>query len=101
MDIAERFFNLIIRNKGDFYWYQSYKFIENNIKSLYIAMFDEIDEGTAIFKCLRENELPINGTKKFVGLDNNLDSDYYLWLTGKAGNWFRGGSGYSSVKPVR
>ena len=94
-------YNAIPRNGGDFLWTQVAGAKLTGAHSLYVAMFDEIDEGTAIFKCLRENELPINGTKKFVGLENNLDSDYYLWLTGKAGNWFRGGSGYSSVKPVR
>jgi hypothetical protein len=64
-------------------------------------MFDEIDEGTAIFKCLRESELPQNGSKNFVGIENHLSSDYYLWLTGKAGNWFHGESGYSNIKPIR
>ena len=53
------------------------------------------------FKGTWHPELPLNGKNKFVGIENNLDSDYYLWLTGKAGNWFRGEAGYSSIKPVR
>lgn len=94
-------YNAIPRNGGDFLWKQVAGAKRAGAHSLYVAMFDEIDEGTAIFKCLRENELPLNGRKKFVGLENNLDSDYYLWLTGKAGNWFHGESRYSSIKPVR
>jgi hypothetical protein len=95
------FYNLIPRNSGDFLWQQVTGAKSAGAQSLYVAMFDEIDEGTAIFKCLREGELPLNGNKIFVGIENNLSSDYYLWLTGKAGNWFHGESGYSNVKPIR
>ena len=70
-------------------------------KSLYVAMFDEVDEGTAIFKCANQNNLPLNGNKQFVGIENDLDTDYYLWLTGQAGRWFRGESGFSVNKPLR
>jgi hypothetical protein len=94
-------YNAIPRNRGEFLWKQVAGAKFAGARSLYVAMFDEIDEGTAIFKCLRENELPMNGKNKFIGIENDLDSDYYLWLTGKAGNWFRGEQGYSSIKPVR
>jgi len=94
-------YNLIPRNGGDFLWQQVAGAKSAGAKSLYVAMFDEIDEGTAIFKCQRESELPLNGNKIFVGIENHLASDYYLWLTGKAGNWFHGESGYSNVKPIR
>jgi hypothetical protein len=94
-------YNAIPRNEGDFFWKQVAGAKLAGAQSLYVAMFDEIDEGTSIFKCLRENELPLNGKNKFVGIENNLDSDYYLWLTGKAGNWVRGETGYSNIKPIR
>jgi len=94
-------YNYIPRNGGDFLWKQVAGAKFAGAHSLYVAMFDELDEGTAIFKCLRENELPMNGKNKFVGLENNLDSDYYLWLTGRAGNWFHGQGGYSDIKPIR
>jgi len=94
-------YNAIPRNEGDFFWKQVAGAKLAGAQSLYVAMFDEIDEGTSIFKCLRENELPLNGKNKFVGIENNLDSDYYLWLTGKAGNWVRGETGYSTIKPIR
>ncbi|HUY35339.1 MAG TPA: hypothetical protein VMV69_21520 [Pirellulales bacterium] len=41
-------------------------------------MFDEMDEGTAIFKCA--NDVPVGGSR-FVTFDG-LPSDHYLWLTG-------------------
>jgi hypothetical protein len=55
-------------------------------ESLYLA-FDEIDEGTAIFKCLNEGNLPLNGAGKFIGIEPELGTDYYLWLAGKATEW--------------
>ena len=35
---------------GDFLWRQFYKSIDAGVQMLYIAMFDEVDEGTAIYK---------------------------------------------------
>ena len=43
-------------------------------------MFDELDEGTAIFKCT--NDPPV-GTSPFLKLDG-LPSDFYLKLVGRA-----------------
>ncbi|MCU0785684.1 MAG: glycoside hydrolase family 71/99-like protein [Verrucomicrobia bacterium] len=54
---------------------------------LYIAMFDEVDEGTAIFKC--SNHPPTSGGVRFLTLDG-LPSDAYLRLAGKAGRLLRG-----------
>ena len=97
-------FNQIPRLEGDFMWKQISGAKAGGAKSLYIAMFDEVDEGTAIFKVKRENEVPVvEGDEgyKFVGIEEGLDSDYYLWLTGQAANWFHGEAGYSATKPVR
>ena len=66
-------------------------------------MFDEVDEGTAIFKVMRENEVPLNGDTgyKFIGIEEELQSDYYLWLTGQGANWFHGEGSYDITKPTR
>jgi hypothetical protein len=53
---------------------------------LYLAMFDEIDEGTAIFKCA--TEVPV-GNSYFLPLDADLGNDYYLYLSGQAGRMLR------------
>jgi hypothetical protein len=94
-------YNSIPRMKGDFLWKQVAGAKLTGAKSLYVAMFDEIDEATAIFKSARQEEVPLNGSKQFVGIDNELGSDYYLWLTGKAAQWFHGESGFSATKPTR
>jgi len=94
-------YNQIPRLKGDFIWKQISGARMAGVKSLYVAMFDEIDEGTAIFKCAREGELPLNGAGRFVGIEADLDSDYYLWIVGQAAAWFHGNNSYSYIKPVR
>ncbi len=40
---------------------------------LYIAMFDEIDEGTAIYKCLNKSDVPSNESdlEYYVAYDGN------------------------------
>jgi hypothetical protein len=48
---------------------------------LFVAMFDEVNEGTAIFK-ITDNP-PVDDVAKFVGLEGK-PSDHYLWLTGEA-----------------
>jgi hypothetical protein len=94
-------YNSIPRGKGEFLWKQMAGARLSGAQSLYVAMFDEIDEGTAIFKCAREGELPLHGDKKFVGIESDLRSDHYLWLTGEATKWFHGNTGYSTTKPER
>jgi len=65
---------------------------------LYVAMFDEIDEGTAIMKCA--HEVPV-GKSIFVPFDEEVPSDHYLWLTGIAGKMLRGEIPFSKEMPVR
>jgi hypothetical protein len=54
---------------------------------LYVAMFDEVDEGTAIFKCT--NDVPDGAPNEFVNYEG-LPSDFYLKLTGRGTRFFRG-----------
>lgn len=94
-------YNAIPRLKGDFLWKQVVGAKLANAKSLYVAMFDEVDEGTAIFKTARENEVPLNAHLRFMGIEQDLETDHYLWLTGQAANWFHGQDGYGVARPVR
>ena len=54
---------------------------------LYVAMFDEVDEGTAIFKCT--NDPPTCDGAAFLTYEG-LPSDHYLKLVGDAGKLLRG-----------
>ena len=72
--------DMVPRLKGEFLWAQYAGHIKNGVKAIYQAMFDEIDEGTAIFKCT--NNPPTEGGAKFATYDG-LSSDYYLKLVGE------------------
>ena len=89
--------NQIPRNGGKFYWNQISKSIELGCEMLYYAMFDEIDEGTAIFKI--ENNPPV-GESIFVG-NEGLPSDHYLWLAGMGGKMLRKEIPFTIGLPIR
>lgn len=86
----------IPRRGGAFLWSQVVAAKNAGLKSVYVAMFDEVDEGTAIFKCV--SDTPSNGT--FVGY-GDLPSDHYLWLTGQAGRLLRGELPATAEPPAR
>lgn len=76
----------IPRQGGRFYWQQISTAINVGAEMLYVAMFDEVNEGTAIFKC--SDNPPVSDVAKFVNMDGK-PSDTYLWLTGEAGKMLR------------
>ncbi len=78
--------NSIPRLGGKFYWQQISTAIVSGADMLYIAMFDEVNEGTAIFKV--SDNPPVSDVAKFVDNDG-LPSDHYLWLTGEASKMLR------------
>ncbi|SDM48964.1 hypothetical protein SAMN05421823_11464 [Catalinimonas alkaloidigena] len=96
-------YNAIPRLEGDFLWKQIAGAKTEGAKSLYVAMFDEIDEGTAIYKVSNESNTPLNGDGglKFVGVEDGLPTDHYLWLVGQGARWFHGESGYGIRRPSR
>jgi hypothetical protein len=72
------------RLRGNFYWRQFSTCADLGIDMAYVAMFDEVDEGTAIFKV--SNSPPQPGT--FVTYEG-LPSDWYLRLTGEGSKLIR------------
>lgn len=104
---------------------------------IYIAMFDEIDEGTAIYKVQNANNVPddkasgdywvnyisstysISSAKKdvsgtndwsqkasdlnviFQGIEDDLPTDHYLWITGEGAKMLRGEIPMSASIPKR
>lgn len=89
--------NQIPRLGGEFLWKQVAGAIDAGARSIYIAMFDEIDEGTAIFKCA--NEVPA-GESPFLSYEG-VEPDRYLWLAGMAAKMLRGEIPFSSTMPLR
>ena len=77
----------IPRRKGEFLWSQFTAAKRAGAQMAYVAMFDEVDEGTAIFKCT--NDAPVDDKSKFVTYEG-LPSDFYLRLTGAGGKLMRG-----------
>jgi hypothetical protein len=86
----------IPRRKGEFYWRQFAIFRELGIRTVFVGMFDEVDEGTAIYKV--SNTIPVG--KYFVTYEG-LPSDWYLKLTGAATQMIRGETPLSKQIPVR
>ena len=79
--------NQIPRQQGRFLWMQLTAAKRAGAQMIYVAMFDEVDEGTAIFKCT--NDVPPAGASAFVDFEG-LPSDYYLRLTGNGARMLRG-----------
>lgn len=91
-------FNAVPRLQGEFFWAQFVAAKRAGATMLYVAMFDEVDEGTAIFKCT--NEPPIGGASKFLTYEG-LPSDHYLWLAGEGARLLRGERPVADQLPTR
>lgn len=76
----------IPRKKGRFLWRQFIATAGAGNETAYLAMFDEIDEGTALFKCT--NTPPV-GESVFETYEG-VPSDHYLWLSGQGRRLLRG-----------
>jgi hypothetical protein len=75
----------IPRRGGEFYWRQFAIFRELGVRTVFVGMFDEVDEGTAIYKVT--NQPPVG--HHFVTYEGR-PSDWYLKLTGAATRMIRG-----------
>tara|TARA_B110000208_G_scaffold35485_1_gene46930 strand:- start:14225 stop:15514 length:1290 start_codon:yes stop_codon:yes gene_type:complete len=75
----------IPREGGQFLWNQALAAKRAGSDTLYIAMFDEMDEGTQIFKTT--NDVPV-GASQLLTYEPHA-SDYYLSLTGAIGRLLR------------
>ena len=91
-------FNYAPRLKGEFFWTFAKAMIDNGSKMIYIAMFDEVDEATAIFKCT--DDLPESETSKFITYEG-MGSDYYLYLSGEIGKALRKETKMGDMPPTR
>lgn len=85
------------RLKGEFIWSQIAATKKAGADMIYIAMFDEVDEATAIFKCT--DQPPTGNGVKFLTMEG-LPSDFYLRLAGEAGKMLRDEIPFSETVPL-
>ena len=96
--------NQIPRKEGKFYWRQAYNAIASGVKYIYVAMFDEVDEATAMFKIAETKmQLPFQGKDILVPLDidgTSLPSDWYLQLADQTQLMLDGSIPLTSTIPI-
>jgi hypothetical protein len=84
--------NLIPRLHGDFMWFEFATLRSLDVKTVYIAMFDELNEATSIFKCAEDaSMMPTN--KWLLPLDADgvhVSADFYLRLVKNGGEMLKG-----------
>ena len=86
----------IPRLGGEFYWRQFVTAAELGVEMVYVAMFDEVDEATAIFKVSNSPPKPAH----FATYDG-LPSDWYLRLTGEGAKVIRGERKSQVTLPIK
>jgi hypothetical protein len=77
--------NNITRDCGRFYRHQAQNVIKSGATMLYSAMFDEVNEGTALYKVVTQPDATPEDTR-LVALDDSnchVANDWYLHLAGE------------------
>jgi len=84
-------FNQIPRQGGSFFSHQVAGVLTLSPLFVYVAMFDEVNEGTAIFKAVsNQTQTPVGAKFLYLNVDGgNVASDHYLTLAGKI---YKGGA---------
>lgn len=82
-------YDAIPRLGGKFFKTQLDSYIGWGADGIFVAIFDEMDEGTAIFKLADKSHVPSNASQlnpdgRFVYIEDGLGADYYLKLAGSA-----------------
>ena len=94
--------NAVPRDGGRFYWRQVHEAVAAGADALYVASFDGMDDGTAMFKLVPGiGALPVGG--RFLSLDvdgYDLPSDWFLRLGGESGRLLRGEIPMSLALPI-
>jgi hypothetical protein len=86
----------IPRLGGEFFWRQFATAAELGVEMAYLAMFDEVDEGTAIFKVT--NSPPTQAHFETYG---GLPSDWYLRLAAEGSKVIRGERKNQQALPIK
>lgn len=86
--------NVIPRKCGNFMWRQVWNLLNARTDMMYAAMFDEVDEGTALFRVEpTAANLPHGATMHTLNEEGcSLPDDWYLRVTGQAAKFLRNAS---------
>jgi hypothetical protein len=86
--------NVIPRKCGNFMWRQVWNLLNARTDMMYAAMFDEVDEGTALFRVEpAAANLPVGSTMVTLNQDGcTLPDDWYLRVTGQAASYVHSAS---------
>jgi hypothetical protein len=95
--------NQIPRRGGRFLWRQALNARKSGAPMLKLAMFDEVDESTALYKLApARKDAPDQGFWLTLDADGEaLPSDWYLRLTGAITRMFRGEIPMTDSLPIR
>jgi len=96
-------FNATPRRGGLFYWRQVYNAVSIGVPMIYNAMFDEVDEDTAMYKIAATQADEPAGVD-LVSMDTDgykLPSDWYLQLAGSATQMLRGDISLTGDIPIK
>jgi hypothetical protein len=85
----------IPRRRGSFLWEQFVEARKLGVSTAFLAMFDEVDEGTALFKV--SNDPPVEA--RFATFEG-LPTEYYLRLSGEGSRLLRGERPLSDEQPA-
>jgi len=95
-------FNQIPRRGGNLYWRQVYNAVSIGVPMIFNAMFDEVDEDTAMYKiAATKADEPVG--VDLVSMDTDgyqLPNDWYLRLAGAASQMLRGEIPLSQTIPI-
>jgi hypothetical protein len=105
---GQKTLNEIPRRRGAFYWHQVGNALGAGCTMLYTAMFDEVDEGTAIYKLAASaSDVPASIRTRMLHLNYDdptnpkpLPSDWYLQLADQASRALRGEATYAPAVPT-
>ncbi|KAI0367479.1 hypothetical protein BV20DRAFT_970442 [Pilatotrama ljubarskyi] len=82
------------RKGGHFMWRQLFNVRRHGVRTIYGAMWDEYDEGTAFMPVVsHKRQLPVLEKYRFMALDEDgydLPPDWYMRICGVAGEGLRG-----------
>lgn len=99
---SSEMFNWKPRYGGHFLWEQVYEVCKMGSKFMYVAMFDEVDEGTAMYKLAEtQADCPVDAEQAPLNIDGyNLPSDWYLRVGREAQKMLDGRIGLTPVLPI-